>query len=94
LTQTNDDTVSIYQGKLTQQGIIEGVKIIKKAFPALPLDFYDILIDRLEIHGFNNERFYDAIIFVIDTCHYPTPTIADFISYDKRIPQFESGPGK
>ena len=30
-------------------------------------------------------RFVNAINHVIDTCKYPTPTIADFIGYDKQI---------
>jgi hypothetical protein len=86
LMQTNDDTVSIYHGELTQQGIIDGVKAIKKAFPSLPVDFYDILIDRLRVNGFSDDRFIDSVVYVIDTCVYPTPTIANFIAYDKRIP--------
>ena len=81
--------VSIYKGVLTTQGIIEGVAIIKKSFPSLPVDFYDILIDRLKANGFNDDRLKAAVVHVIDTCVYPTPTIANFISYDKKIPRIE-----
>lgn len=35
--------------------------------------------------GFTDERFRDAVHTVIKTCVYPTPTIAQFISFDKRI---------
>lgn len=94
LTHINDDTVSVYKGELTSQGIIEGLAAIKKAFPLLTQDFYDILIDRLNANEFNNDRFHDAVVNVIDTCIYPTPTIANFISYDKRIPHFDSGPDR
>jgi hypothetical protein len=89
-----DNTVSIYKGNLTDKGIIEGVAVIKKAFPALPLDFYDVLIDRLRVNEFSDNRFRDAVVYVIDVCVYPTPTIANFISYDKRIPKFASGPAR
>jgi hypothetical protein len=66
-------------------GIIQNTAVIKKAFPALPITFYDVLTDRLIAHGFCNDRFAASVIHVVDTCHYPTPTIADFLSYDKKI---------
>jgi hypothetical protein len=81
--------VSVYKGELTTQGIIEGVSVIKKSFPSLPIDFYDVLIDRLSANGIGDDRFRNAVVHVIDTCIYPTPTIAQFISYDKRIPHIE-----
>lgn len=82
--------VSRYKGVLTEKGIVEGVAVISKTFPALPVGFFDILIDRIKACRFSDERFHDAIVNVIDTCHYPTPTIADFIQFDKRIPCFNN----
>ena len=35
--------------------------------------------------GFTDERFRDSVHMVIKTCIYPTPTIAQFISFDKRV---------
>jgi len=61
------------------------VKSIQRAFPALPPGFYDIFSDRLKANGFCDERIKDAVSHVIDTCPYPTPTIANFISFDKKI---------
>ena len=34
-------------------------------------------------NGFSDERFTDAVNHVIANCIYPTPTIAQFISYDR-----------
>ena len=58
---------------------------MKKSFPALPADFYDSLSERLKANGFCDERLNDAVNHVIDTCLYPTPTIANIISFDKTI---------
>jgi hypothetical protein len=80
--------VSVYRGELTTQGIIQNISRIKLTFPCLPIEFYDILTDRLKVHGFSDARLTDAVLHVIDTCKYPTPTIADFITYDKRVPSF------
>ena len=55
------------------------------AFPALDSNFYDILSDRLFANKYCNERLNKAVEHVIDTCEYPTPTIAKFISFDKHI---------
>jgi hypothetical protein len=77
--------VSLYKGELTMSCLIDSVSNIKKAFPLLPIDFYDKFIDRIKANGFSNERLIDSINHVIDTCSYPTPTIAQFISFDKRI---------
>ena len=82
--------ISCYRGPLTSLAIVNYIALIKKAFPALPLGFYDVLTDRLTEHGFCDDRFRDAVIHVIDTCPYPTPTIANFISYDKKIPCFNN----
>lgn len=77
--------VSIYSGELTQRAVVECIAIVKKAFPTLPLGFYDVLIDRIQEQGFNDARLRDAIMHVVDTCIYPTPTIASFISFDVRF---------
>lgn len=79
------DEISVYDGELTPKCLIESVAVIKKSFPALPIGFYDVFTDRLKANGFSDERLKDAIAHVIDTCVYPQPTIAQFISYDKKI---------
>lgn len=41
--------------------------------------------ERLIAKGFTNKRVTDAVNYVIDTCKYPTPTVADFVGYDKKV---------
>jgi hypothetical protein len=77
--------ISLYEGELTAPCLVNCIADIKKAFPSLPVGFYDILTDRLADNGFSDNRLKDAVRNVIDTCIYPTPTIAQFISFDKRV---------
>ena len=79
------DEISIYKGELSSQCIIRCVSDIKKSFPTLPVGFYDVFADRLKANNFTDQRLQDAVNFVIDTCVYPTPTIAQFIGFDKKI---------
>lgn len=58
---------------------------VKAAFPALAPDFYKVLIERLQEKGFSDERLTDAVNNVIDNCQYPTPTLANFLSFDRRV---------
>jgi len=58
---------------------------VKAAFPSLPEDFYRVFSERIVDNNFNDTRLTDAINHVIDNCPYPTPTIANFISYDKKV---------
>jgi len=85
LQQTGRNEISVYTGELTTPCIIKQVKKIKNAFPALPSGFYDILTDRIKDLNFSDERFMDSVNNLIDTCIYPQPTIANIISWDKRI---------
>jgi hypothetical protein len=83
--ELSQNEISIYKGDLTDKILVESVVKVKKAFPSLPVDFYDIFTDRIRDNGFNDSRLKDAVNFVIDNCIYPTPTIAQFIGFDKRI---------
>jgi hypothetical protein len=56
---------------------------IKNSFPSLSAGFYDILCDRLKANNFTDEKLQNAVNHVIDTCIYPIPTIANFISFNK-----------
>ena len=73
--------------KLTKQCLTRGIVVIKKAFPSLPKSFYEIFIERLKANGFTDEKLNKAINHVIDNCKYPTPTIANFISFDGNDPE-------
>ena len=77
--------VSIYTGELTNEGLVNAAMNLKKAFPQLSAGFIDIFNDRIKENGYSDQRLKDAISHVIDNCVYPTPTIAQFISYDKKM---------
>ena len=57
----------------------------KKTFPGLPIEFYEVWQERLELTIFRDDRLKDAVAHVIRTCEYPMPTIAKFLSYDRKI---------
>lgn len=80
-----ENEISIYNGNLTAQCLVNNIAIIKKSFPSLPIEFYDVFMDRIKANKFNDDRLNDAVAHVIDNCVYPTPTIAQFISFDKKI---------
>lgn len=80
-----ENELSVYAGELTPNCIIHNVVKIKKSFPTLPEGFYEIFADRIKENGFTDARLNDAVNNVIDNCIYPTPTIGQFISFDKRI---------
>lgn len=77
--------MSVYKGELSKIAIVEGSVKIRKCFPDLDPGFFDIFSDRLKENNFSDERLKDSINHVIDNCIYPKPTIAQFISYDKKI---------
>lgn len=85
LPSTSDSSLSLYKGELTTICVIENVKRLKKAFPALPKGFYDIMSEMIQDEGFTDERLNDAVKNVIKTCVYPMPTIANIISWDRRM---------
>jgi hypothetical protein len=58
---------------------------IKKTFPSLPAGFYDVFSERIKANNFCDAKLIDAVNYVIDNSVYPTPTIGQFISYDKKI---------
>lgn len=81
----HENELSVYKGDLTLKTIALSVAKIKKSFPSLPEGFYEIFAERLKANSFTDDRLKDAVAHVIDICPYPTPTIANFISFDKKI---------
>ena len=81
-------SLSTYTGELTKKTIDESLMRIKFAFSDLPIEFYLILQERVKSHNFSDNRLLDAVNNVIDNCIYPKPTIAQFISFDRRIQVF------
>jgi len=85
LRRTGQYSISIYDGELTTECIVNQVKKLKQAFPALPKGFYDILTDRIQEIEFSDKRLTSAVNNLIDTCVYPIPTIANLITWDRRV---------
>ena len=85
INDNGDISLSVYKGELTNTEIVKQSKKIKDAFPSLPGGFFNVFVDRLKENNFTDQRLKDAVSNVIDTCVYPTPTIANFISFDKLI---------
>lgn len=77
--------VSVYNDGLTAKTVVEQVSKIKKSFPSLPPEFYDIFSERIKESGFSDRRLIKSVNKVIDNCIYPVPTIGQFIAFDEKI---------
>lgn len=78
-------SLSVYSGRLTAETVVESITKVRATFPTLSNDFYDIFMERIKDKCFSDKRLKDAVNHVIDTCQYPTPTLANFLSFDKRV---------
>lgn len=87
-SSNQESRISIYSGTLTTPVVIKNIAKIKKSFPSLPIGFYEVFAERLKANGFCNDRLNDAVNHVIENCVYPTPTIAQFLTWDRRIEVF------
>lgn len=85
VNEKGETYLSLYNGELTPKVVTESMAEIKAAFPALPAEFFTILSRRIKDNGFSDDRIRDAVRHVIDNCIYPSPTIAQFISFDKNV---------
>lgn len=48
-------------------------------------EFANVLSERIYANNFTEERIRDAVAYVLDNFRYKQPTIADVISFDKRV---------
>lgn len=86
LTESKKNQLSLYQsGKVTAQTLADCVIEIKKAFPRLPVGWYDVLEKMLDEEKFSDKRLVDATKSLIKNCVYPEPTIANIISFDRTV---------
>jgi len=84
--QKNDNySISIYNDDLTLDCVVSEQVKLANAFPGLKKEFFDILSNRLKENGFTDKRLRDSINYLIDNFTYPIPTIANIISFDKRV---------
>jgi len=81
----NFGSVSIYKGELTLSGAMLQMAKLKKSFPNLTKEFYEILMERVKENHFTDQRLTDSINNLIDNFTYPNPTIANIIGFDKRV---------
>ena len=78
--------ISLYTDELAgPNDIMDAAAKIKRSFPALQTGFYDSFDDRVRANKFTAQRLKDAVSFVIDNCPYPTPTLSNFISFDRTL---------
>jgi hypothetical protein len=77
--------ISIYTDKLTKEGIKTNCLRVFAAFSSLDPMFTDLLTESLQRNKFTDARLTDAVNHVIDNFKYPKPSVADFVSYDKKI---------
>ena len=86
INDNGERSLSIYtKNELTPEVVMQSIAKIKAAFPSLSTDFYNLFMDRVKEKGFSNKRLIDSVNNVIDNCQYPTPTLANFLQFDKRI---------
>jgi hypothetical protein len=88
INEKGENYLSLYEGELDERVLIENIAKIKASFPELPIQFYSILANRIKEKGFSSQKLIDAVNNVIDNCVYPVPTIANFLSFDKKIRLF------
>lgn len=82
----NTSEISIFSGPVaTQTEIKSEVRKLMAAFPQVSNDFLIVLIERMIDKKFTKERVKEAINHVIDTNPYQRPSIADIISFDRKI---------
>ena len=82
----NTSEISIYSGPVANESEIESeVNKLVAAFPDVKNDFLIVLVERMIDKNFTKERVKEAINHVIDTNPYKRPSIADIISFDRKI---------
>ena len=89
MSQRVSGEISIYSGELaSKQQVLSEAKKLIAAFPDIGNDYIILLVDRLTDNRFTAQRVKDAINHVIDTNPYKRPSIADIISFDKKVKLF------
>ena len=81
----DEKTLSIYQDSLTMECVKFNCAKILTAFKGLDTNFTNLLAESLKRNGFTDQRLTDAVNYVIDNCPYPSPSIAEFVKFDKSV---------
>ena len=78
--------ISVYTDPVATVDEVTGqLKILSMSFPDIDNDFLAVLTLRLIANGFTKDRLNDAIGAVIDACHYKRPSIAEIVSFDRKM---------
>lgn len=78
--------MSLYQGEIAPKEFVEiKLKLLQIVFPDIDNGYMIVLLERMIAHRFTKERIADAISYVIDSCKYKRPSIAEIISFDRKI---------
>ena len=85
LKGSESNEISIYHGALNPISAIEELRKLRKAFPTISEGFIEILTERLIENNFSDKRVKEAVANVIDNFTYQTPSIANIVSFDKRM---------
>ena len=70
---------------MTETIQVEQAAKVKQAFPNLDPSFFQVLLSRVRDLNISDDRLKASVNNVIDNCQYPTPTIAQFINFDKSV---------
>jgi len=81
----DEKTLSVYQDSLTMECVKFNCAKILTAFKGLDTNFTNLLAESLKRNGFTDQRLTDAVNYVIDNCPYPSPSIAEFVKFDKSV---------
>ena len=71
-------------GTISDKTGLEITNMVRHAFPSITTEFLRLLVSRMRAENFSDQRATDAVNHVIDNCEYPLPTIARFLSFDRR----------
>lgn len=78
--------LSLYEDNyLDSKTWLEGIAMIKKAFPRLENDWFDLVAERVKALKFTNKRFLEAVTKLCDENKYPNPAPAEIIRFDKQV---------
>ena len=84
LSKDTSKTISVYgEGKVTAETLALCILTIKKAFPKLPIEWYDLMSLMIKEDNFTDARLIAATKNLIRTCIYPEPTIASLLNHDR-----------
>lgn len=86
ISTNNDKFISLYEkGKVSPETFAKGIKLLQVAFPKLRNDWFKLLETLIDVEGFSDKRFMDAIYNLIKNYKYPEPLFSDILGFDKKI---------